>query len=311
MPLDRSSVLREDPAWIRRQLDSDKARLLPLWRNRNLFVQSGERNEPVACFIERQYVEVVVRDSTELIYLGHDRNSPVFAADITHLEEHHANQLISTAGAEAEFIDLRIVGPTLPSEEASIMAYARGLIYWHRQNQFCGRCGNSTRSHRGGHMRRCIDDSCGRELFPRIDPAVIMLVEQLEPEDGIAKCLMGRHQGLPTRVYSTLAGYVDPGESLEQAVAREIMEEAGITVCQTTYLASQPWPFPGAMMVGFHARTRDRKIIVAKDELEDARWFTAAEIREFGEYNDSGTGLALPRRDSIARTLIETWLGAN
>ena len=321
MPLDRSSVLREDPAWVRRQLDSDHTRILPVWRDRNLFRQCAERSRLVACYIEKPAVnepavdkncaEVIVRNATQLVYLGHDRDSPVFAADITHLEEHRAMRLISTAGIDAEFIDLRAVGPLLPSAEAATMGYARGLTYWHRQNQYCGRCGSGTRSHRGGHLRRCVDDQCGREMFPRIDPAVIMLVEQLEPEDQVPKCLLGRSRGLPKRIYSTLAGYVDPGENLEEAVAREVMEETGIGVCQTTYLASQPWPFPSCMMVGFRARSRDRAITVAADELEDARWFSAAEIREFGEYDDPDSDLALPRRDSIARTLIETWLSEN
>ena len=313
MPLDRSSALREDPAWIRRQLDSDHTRILPLWRNHNLF-RAHQPGQPVACFVEKHHAESIVRDSTELIYLGHDRraptHAPIFAADITHLEAHHATALISALGIDAEFLDLRTVGPTLATEEAATMAYARGLTYWHRQNQYCGRCGGTTRSHRGGHLRRCVDTQCARELFPRIDPAVIMLVEQLEPDDGIAKCLLGRSPGLPKRIYSTLAGYVDPGENLEEAVAREVMEETGIAVCQTTYLASQPWPFPACMMVGFYARTRDRKITIATNELEDARWFSAAEIRKFGEHDDPDSDLALPRKDSIARTLIETWLSA-
>lgn len=320
MPLDRSSILRADPAWIRRQLDCDRARILPLWRNRNLFMLCGERSRPVACYIGKHEIrkhwgEVIVRESTELVYLGHDRDAPVFAADLTHLEERHATRLVAATGIDAEFIDLRAVGPVLAGEEAATMAYARGVTYWHRQNQYCGRCGSGTRSHRGGHMRRCVNDRCGREMFPRIDPAVIMLVEQLEPDDRVARCLLGRSRGLPKRIYSTLAGYVDPGESLEEAVAREVMEETGIRVCETAYLASQPWPFPACMMVGFRARSRDREITVAADELDDARWFSAAEIRRFGEYDgaiaSSGSGFALPRRDSIARALIETWLGEN
>ena len=321
MPLDRSSVLREDPAWILRQLNSDHTRILPLWRDRNLFRQHRQDqalSQPEACFIEacdvnEHWAEVMVLDSTELIYLGHDRHAPIFAADITHLEEHHAMRLIAatstTTATEAKFLDLRTVGTVLGGEQAATMAYARGLAYWHRQNQYCGRCGNPTHSHRGGHMRRCVDAQCARELFPRIDPAVIMLVEQLAPDDGIPRCLLGRSRNLPKRVYSTLAGYVDPGESLEEAVAREVMEETGIAVCQTTYLASQPWPFPSCMMMGFHAHTRDQKITIAAHELEDARWFSAAEIQKFGEYDDPNNDIALPRRDSIARILIDTWLG--
>ncbi len=332
MPLNRSSVLREDPAWIRQQLKSEHARIVPLWRNQNLFIryqqsdmQSDAPHRPVACFIDKQRAEVMVRSSTVLIYLGHERNaplhspdgSPLFAVDLTHLEAHDVTQLISTAGINnADFLDLRTVGPMVAAGEAATMAYARGIAYWHRQNQYCGRCGNSTGSHRGGHMRRCLQEQCGHEIFPRIDPAVIMLVEQQQPDDGIRKCLLGRSRGLPTRVYSTLAGYVEIGESTEEAVAREVLEETALKVSQVTYLASQPWPFPANLMHGFFAQTQDRKITIAADELEDARWFSAAEIREFGEYEDASSHanqnfIALPRKDSIARTLIETWLNGN
>ena len=311
MTLDRNSTLREDAAWIDRQLNAECARILPLWRDRNLF-QSNQRGTPTACFVERQRADAVLGDAAQLVYLGHDhdhdRAAPIFAADLTHLEEAHATGLISVPGFDLRFLDLRAVGPTLAGAEAATLACARGLIYWHRQNQHCGRCGSATLSHRGGHLRRCVNAQCARESFPRIDPAVIMLVAQLEPEDGVPKCLLGRGRGLPKRVYSTLAGYVDSGESLEAAVAREVMEEAGIAVCQITYFASQPWPFPASMMVGFNARTRDRHLTIAADELEDARWFSAAELRQFGEYDDPKSDFALPRRDSIARTLIEAWL---
>jgi NAD+ diphosphatase len=157
-------------------------------------------------------------------------------------------------------------------------------------------------------MRRCRNDECGRNIFPRIDPAVIMLVEQQNPDDGIPRCLLGRHHKLPQRIYSTLAGYVETGENLEEAVAREIREEAGISVSRVSYLGSQPWPFPSAMMVGFLASSPDREIVIAEDELEDARWFSAEEVRGFGEFDDAGSTRALPRKDSIARLLIQTWL---
>ncbi len=320
MPLDRNSLLREHPAWIRRQLQSEHARIIPLWRNRNLFNPGDEKSNPTACFINQQHAEEIVQSSSELFYLGHDHNTPLFAADLSHLEEHHATQLISTteinAKCHATFIDLRAVGPVLTTSDAAIMGYARGITYWHRQNKYCGRCGNQTRSERGGHMRRCIQEKCACEIFPRINPAVIMLVEQQQPDDGIRKCLLGRSRGLPTRVYSTLAGYVEIGESLEEAVAREVLEETAIQVSQITYFTAQPWPFPANLMLGFFAQTQDREITIAADELEDARWFSAAEIREFSEYEETNSNakknlIALPRKDSIARTLIDTWLSGN
>ena len=155
-------------------------------------------------------------------------------------------------------------------------------------------------------MRYC--HHCTRENFPRIDPAVIMLVEQKNPTDGIARCLLGRHEKLPRQMYSTLAGFLDPGESLEQAVIREVYEEAGLRVIDPIYMGSQPWPFPSSMMLGFRARTNDREIVVAVDELEDARWFSRQEVRKFGNHGDPDCQISLPRSDSIARLLIDTWL---
>ena len=273
MPLDRRSALRDDPKWIRAQLDSLHTQIVFVWRDRNLFRKQGD--ESVACFMHKREVdEIVLHESMELIYLGHGNNdAPIFVADLTHLEEAHAKQLIAATDTQAEFMDLRAVGATINGDEAATMAFARGIAYWHRQNKFCGRCGNATISFRGGHMRRCVHEVCARENFPRIDPAVIMLVEQ--SQDGVARCLLGRHRDLPKGVYSTLAGYVDPGESLEEAVVREVMEETGIAVQKTTYLASQPWPFPASLMVGFHAQTNQQKITIAANELEDAKWFTA------------------------------------
>ncbi len=157
-------------------------------------------------------------------------------------------------------------------------------------------------------MRKCTNDTCAKEVYPRIDPAVIMLVELIDPTDGIEKCLLGRHKGLPKGIYSTLAGYVDQGESMEEAVAREVMEEAGLLIHNADYIASQPWPFPSALMIGFRAQTKEENITIALDELEDAQWFSADQIRQFGEHTDTNVEKALPRKDSIARTLIELWL---
>lgn len=158
-------------------------------------------------------------------------------------------------------------------------------------------------------MRFC--KACSNEIFPRIDPAVIMLVEQNNPVDGIPRCLLGRHDKLPKRMYSTLAGFVDPVENLEQAVIREVYEEAGLRVINPTYVASQPWPFPASMMFGFRARTDDREIVIDNNELEHAAWFSADEVRSFGEFDGPKTEIALPPKDSIARGLIDTWLAEN
>lgn len=330
LPLDRHHLARDNPDWIKQQLDSAQTRILPLWRDRNLFTRCADRNQPLVCWLAKRRAVEIVQQASALIYLGQRRtdssDSPLFAADLSHLDADCVRQLVCALdededdGANAEFIDLRAVCALLTAADAAILAYARGLAGWRRQNQHCGSCGSLTRSHRGGHMRRCADAQCAREIFPRIDPAVIMLVEQQTPRDGLAKCLLARNQRTSQPVYSTLAGYVEPGESLEEAVAREVQEESGLRICQTTYFASQPWPFASSLMLGFHAATRDRQITIARNELADCRWFSAAEIEQFGEHSEhnehgehgehdtANKTLLLPRTDSIARDLIETWL---
>ncbi len=305
MALTRHGDLRQDPDWLRAQLASDRSRVLPLRADRNLF--HADRQPPEAARIPIDDAALMLANAREVIYLGHEAGRALFAADLDDIDELRAEELVDRAAPGSRFLDLRRIGTLLSPAEGSLAAYARAMTAWHRNNGFCARCGQPTTAMRGGHMRRC--DGCGREHFPRIDPAVIMLVELADPPDGIPRCLLGRHPGLPGRIYSTLAGYVDPGETLEQAVAREVREEAGIGVTDIRYVASQPWPFPGSLMLGFRARSRDQEPDFAADELEDARWFTADEIRAFGEFGDDrGANHELPRGDSIARLLIAQWL---
>ena len=173
---------------------------------------------------------------------------------------------------------------------------------------FCGRCGTAMANQKGGMLRRCQDEDCRGTAFPRIDPAIIVLVEDRQLHgDGTPRCLLGRAPAWPPGVYSTLAGFVEPGESLEETVAREVREESGIGVEQVRYHASQPWPFPSSLMLGFHATARTLEITTHDDELEDARWFSADELRQAGDWGED-QALCLPRRDSIARHLIEHWL---
>jgi len=202
--------------------------------------------------------------------------------------------------SEGEFRDLREVGVLLPRQEASILAYARGLMYWHERHRFCGRCGAPTESRKSGHVRVCTDTACGLQHFPRTDPAVIMLVHDGE------SCVLGRRPGWPPGLHSTLAGFVEPGESLEEAVVREVQEEAGLEVrlAEVRYNSSQPWPFPCSLRLGFHARTARAPLTVYQDELESVGWFSRERLLNLGEEDD----LRLPRGDSIARRLIEDWL---
>jgi NAD+ diphosphatase len=171
------------------------------------------------------------------------------------------------------------------------------MTHWHATHKYCGSCGAPTESREGGHLRVCTDPDCARAHFPRTDPAVIMLVAKDD------RCLLGRKAEWPPGRYSTLAGFVEPGESLEDAVRREVMEETGVVVSDVEYHSSQPWPFPASLMLGFFCRAETEVVQRNDKELEDARWFTREELRN----GNGGMGIA-PRPISIARRLIDDWL---
>ena len=194
--------------------------------------------------------------------------------------------------------ELRSFLPALPDDEAALVVHAVALGEWHRSHRHCPRCGGVLESAEAGHVLGCT--GCGRQQFPRTDPAVIMIVT--DDED---RALLGRQERWPEGRYSTLAGFVEPGESLEQAVAREVLEEVSVEVDEVTYFGNQPWPFPASLMVGFFARARTTSIDVDGAEISHARWFTREQVKAEA---DAGT-LVLPSGVSISRSLIETWYG--
>lgn len=197
-----------------------------------------------------------------------------------------------------DWANLRLVGPQLSTADQSLLVHALALAEWHRAHRYCPRCGSSLDVAAAGHVLTCT--GCGRQQFPRTDPAVIMLVT-----DGDDRALLGRQPRWPEGRFSTLAGFVDPGESLEDAVRREVAEEVGIEVGEVRYLGNQPWPFPASLMVGFFAEAETTDIHVDDDEIAEARWFTRDRMREEAEAGS----LLLPGAISISRTLIETWYG--
>ena len=239
--------------------------------------------------------EALVSLEGDPVLLGLREERAYFALDLSHHES--PLQQIRAEGP-IEFTDLRRIGPLLARPDGALLAYARGILYWHGRHRFCGVCGSPTRSEEGGHVRRCTSPSCDATHFPRTDPAVIMLVT-----DG-DRALLGRQKVWLPGMHSTLAGFVEPGESLEEAVAREVQEETGIVVDEVTYHSSQPWPFPASIMLGFTARAVTTEVRIDPEELEAARWFD----RDFilGHIDDDT--FRLPRRDSIARRLVEDWL---
>ncbi len=287
-PLDRASHRRPDTAWLAERLSDPESRFAAMGQGGNL-VSTGDQPEAVLLSPEvvGRLTDLAERD---LVFLGLASGAAVFAVDLPAGDQPGFADL-------GRFEDLRRVGPLLGRADASLLAYARGLLRWQRTHRFCGLCGGLTASRQGGHLRACTDDSCGAEHFPRTDPAVIMAVC-----DDRDRCLLGRQSTWPPGVYSTLAGFVEPGESLEDAVRREVMEEAGVSLATVSYHSSQPWPFPASIMLGFMATAADTAVRVNHDELEDARWFTRQEL------SDEGSSPRLPRRDSISRRLILEWL---
>lgn len=297
VPLDRAEDRRGDPKWLAGRLARDDTRFIPVWRDLSLIDDGHGASLPSA--------EDVLADGCETVFLGLEGDRAFFAVDLSGSDEAEA---VAAAGGRGRFQDLWRAGPSINAREAALMAYARGMLYWHRENRYCGRCGHATVSREGGRRRRCTDADCGRNAFPRIDPAVIALVEY-RPEDGRPPmCLLGNHHRPPPNVFSTLSGYTEPGESLEETVAREVFEEVGVRVNAAHYQASQPWPFPSSLMLGFRARAETTEIVVNREELAEARWFTADEVRTFGEWGDETAACALPRRDSIARYLVDSWV---
>ena len=304
--LDRAAQERKDPQWLSRRLADPGSMVVPLWQHLSLVSGLSDPAPRLIC-CSGVAAGALLAAASETSFLGLDGERALFAADLSGLSRDEAQML----AGDGEFVELRRAGTVLPAPQAALAAYARGMLYWHRHNRFCGRCGQASESRHGGHMRRCRNPDCGLETYPRTDPAVIVLVEQAATAGHPARCLLGRNRRFAPGVYSTLAGFVDPGENLEEAVVREVHEEVGVRVGSITYQASQPWPFPSSIMLGFRARALTSEISVDGDEIEEAFWFSAAQVRGFGDWNDAGARLRLPRRDSIAWMLINAWLAEN
>ncbi len=306
--LDRANDRRKDTGWLSAQLSHPETHIVPIWRNLNLVEGMDDGTDhnvqPEAIIFPGHEAAHVISAAEEIVFLGLRESRAVFGADMSSHEEDRVNQTVG----RGSFVDLRQAGPVINAHDATLMAYARGMLYWHRQHRYCGRCGHQTRSEDGGHMRMCSNDACARPTFPRTDPAVIMLVEN-KPEPGEPpRCLLGNHSKWAHGNFSTLAGFVEPGETLEEAVTREVYEEVGVRVSDVRYQASQPWPFPASIMLGFWATATTTDISIDDDEIQDARWFAAEEIRQFGDWGNMDYPNRLPRKDSISRYLIETWL---
>ncbi len=288
--LDRVAPRRGDSAWLSDCRADPRSRYVALWRG--LCLVRGD-DPPRAALLAASDIAPIVDDGALIILLGIEDGVAHFAVDLSRHEDDPAAGPLSGQGT---FSDLREIGGLMPAPEAAMLAHARGLMNWHARHLHCGACGSPTETREAGHLRVCGDPACASQHFPRTDPAVIMVVS-----DG-DRCLLGRQADWPAGTYSCLAGFVEPGESLEEAVAREVREEVGIEICDVRYHSSQPWPFPASVMLGFHARAVTTELVVNYDELEDAAWFDRDFLRHPPE------GFRLPRPVSISRLLLDDWL---
>ena len=272
--LDRAPGERRDPDWLAARRADARARALQL-SERGVWVEDGR-------------LLLGPAEGAE-IFLGLAGGVPLFASDVSAAEPERGRP----AG-------LRDAAAELPADQAALAAYAAALLAWHRRHRFCANCGAATDVVDAGHERRC--HVCEAHHFPRTDPVVIVRVS-----DDADRLLLGRAAHWPPGRYSLLAGFVEPGETLEDAVRREVREESTIELAEVRYLASQPWPFPSSLMLGFEARAKAGEPHAADDELEDVRWFTRSEIEE-AVTGHGGLKLAPPY--AIARRLIDAWLAA-
>jgi NAD+ diphosphatase len=282
--IDRRSEAREDAGWIASARADPQTRYL-LGRGSTQLLRTG--SEPGIAFLDNGAPQVQALKDEQLVLLGWFHNERLVFADLP------ADEPFAPPPGTA-FEELRPLTAVLPAEDAALMAYARALSTWRARQRRCGVCGSPTLPTHAGHCLHCSNPACAQDFFPRLDPAIIVLVSDGE------RALLGRQATWPAGRYSTIAGFVEPGESLEDAVAREVLEETGVVVSNVRYHSSQPWPFPSSLMLGFFASATPGSAVQVGGELEDARWFTRAQV-------NSGEALAPPTQ-SISWHLIETWL---
>jgi NAD+ diphosphatase len=314
MPLDRCTNQRKNKRWLSTEFNHETSLFCVINDGMCLFSKNDELS-PV--YLSKAQLPTLSVDSC--IYLGKgaleldntdDKRAKllvsIFTVDFNKLRFSTQEELLMLGQWQA----LRKVTASLSGIDASILALAKGIVHWHNSHQFCGHCGHANRSVEAGHARRCSD--CRNMTFPRTDPAVIMLVEKMF-SDGIPRCLLGRQASWAQGMYSTLAGFVDPGETLEQAVIREVVEETGVKVENPQYIKSQPWPFPASIMLGFTAIATSETIDISEDDLEDAQWFSREQLAGFSLNKDEIVGSAtqqykMSSGDSISSYLITAWL---
>lgn len=303
-PLDRAARERRDPVWLASRLADPATRLLAFRALRPEVAESDG-----ALRLAWRPVPPGLGPDREPVLLGLDPGGAArFAVELGGEDAEPASGGADPGAGEVppvRFEHARAAAMRLPPEEAAILAQARSLLAWHLSHRFCARCGQGTEAREGGTFRRCIAPQCGGSHFPRTDPVVIMLVHRGD------RVLLGRSVRVPPfppGLFSCLAGYIEPGESLEEAVRREIEEESGVRVGAVRYLASQPWPFPSSLMLGCVAEAVTGEIRIDPAEVEEARWFSREEVRAGLARWGASEGFRLPPPITAAHRLVAAWL---
>jgi NAD+ diphosphatase len=293
-PLDRASDRRTDAEWIAARWRDSSTRVWPLW-NLQPFLVGNEKDGSAleAGYLRPGLAEEIAGPDAISIFLGLENGKAVFALDLPLENDRASGGPLTGLG---HFRDARTAAQLLPLKHAAILGQAKALIDWHKRHGFCPNCGARTALADAGYRRHC--DACGADHFPRTDPVVIMLAIH---EDA---CLVGRAARFPKGMFSALAGFIEPGETIEEAVAREIYEEAGVRVNNVTYFATQPWPFPSSLMIGCFAHAEGRDITLDQNELAEAFWLEKSKLRALlaGERVD---GLWVPPSVAIAHHLLK------
>ena len=291
-PLDRAGDRRGDAEWLAAQYADPKAVALALWNGQPL-VSETESGSIQAVRLDGAFAQAIAGEAEPPLFLGLSDEGPVLAIEL----EGEADPTAGVLEGRGRFVELRTALPSLSGADANLTGTARSLFEWRRKHRFCSVCGHQSRGSDGGWRRIC--PNCDAQHFPRVDPCVIML-----PFKG-ERCLLGRQASWPKGRFSTLAGFVEPGESLEEACAREVKEESGLTVTGVTYHSSQPWPFPSNLMIGLMAEVAEGQAKPDMTELEAVHWFTREEARLLLEGRLEE--FAAPPRTAIAHHLIAHW----
>jgi NAD+ diphosphatase len=293
-PLDRASERRGDRAWIAEAWDNPSALVVALWNGQPLVEDApGENRAVQIAYVQAELARLAAPEPDRQLFLGLWKDTPVFAVDFDGAADPTAGPLKDLG----RFEDLRAVAARLPAPDAGVIATAKGMFEWSRRHRHCSVCGQAVAVAEAGWKRAC--PACAAEHFPRTDPVVIMLATHGE------QCLLGRQSRFPKGMYSALAGFLEPGETIEEACARELKEEAGLTATAVTYYAAQPWPYPSSLMIGLFAEVSDTDAAPDQTELEEVRWFTREAARRLiaGDVPDAFA----PPPLAIGHHLIKAW----